>query len=257
MITTGPSIATAFALNDFFKRAIVALRHNGGSAALTHHDSADIDSKQAALPALSFAELALAGGLAGCASCIVQCPLAVVRIQQQVDVSVGHARLGLSGTVREVFAHAGIRGFYRGLAMEALESGIGRLVYFTAYSELKAALADKVPGLPGQVLAAVGASWIGWVVIYPMDIIKSRVQADRIRVDSHIALGGGGGGSGVAAGRYRGVVHCARLTYKELGFKGLWVGLPTTLARGVLSSGISLPLYDYVRPLYWKQFGVE
>ena len=249
LVTTGPSIANAFALNDLFKRLVAYLRYG------------DADCKKR----LNLPELALSGALAGSTSSVFQCPIAVIRVQQQVaahshePAATSNSGTGTGGAKRvvrvpgffemgrSVYAHYGVRGLYRGLPNEAVQCGLGRLVYFSVYEEGKRVLNPILPGHPvaAQILSAVAASWCGWVVVYPLDVVKNRVQGDRI---GHIEDG---------ARRYRGLIHCAQVTYKELGFKGMWIGLPTTLARGVVSSGISLPGYEFVRPYLRTAFGVH
>ena len=227
VFTTGPVIGASMALNDSVKRVICQRRYGDATAR----------SK------LTTAELALAGGAAGVVVSVLQCPIAVARITQQTAVARGASKENFVATLRSVFARRGVRGLYRGLPMEATQAGIGRLTYFTVYEkakqQLKARSPESVPMLAQWFVAAVCASWCGWIVVYPCDVIKSRVQGDCVE-----------------SPRFRGVVHAARMTYRELGFRGLWLGLSATLARGVASSGIALPTYDLLRPRLRTALGV-
>lgn len=383
LLTTGPAVANSMALNDAFKRAIIYYRYNDHHH---HHHHRDNDSRQQQQqqPTLSFPELAVAGGCAGVVSAVIQCPIAVIRIQQQVRAvkeralggngiptttattttatntattttgmgsgqqqanangaagrgvgrggnATGGVGLGFFGTARDVYRHqGGVRAFYRGLPLEAFQAGTGRLVYFTVYQRMKEFLARqfeitpppssspspllpsaasasaqptdtqlstplpppeyRVPLLGQWFIAGVTASWCGWIVVYPCDVIKSRLQGDYMKrtVDvekmptAHAATAtvqtikkqegdrnkkptpsptttnAQPTTNNTTVYRYRsqynGILHCARVTYKELGLKGMWLGLPLTLCRSVASSGVCLPAYEVFRPYMHQVF---
>ena len=161
MVTTGPVVANSMAMNDFFKRAIS--RANYGDPEAKHR--------------MTTSELALAGSATGVVSSLLQCPIAVAKVQQQIAIARGSgssgrscgggggaaaeaavvppprapARLqsGFTATLRLVYQREGIRGLYRGLPLEALQAGLGRLVYFTVYQRGKE---TQLPPLSGQRL---------------------------------------------------------------------------------------------------------
>ena len=143
----------------------------------------------------------------------------------------------------------------RGLHVEVPLSFVGRMTYFAVYE-----LAKRQLGLPPShrsvhdsqqpseyvepgtgahlwrsVLAAQCASAIGWVVIFPFDVTKNRLQAAVVA-------------AGAEAAQRRTFTGCWAHTYRTLGVAGFWTGFALTVVRSSLVSSVSLPLFDVVRP---------
>uniref|UniRef100_A0A8C4VBY8 Solute carrier family 25 member 47 n=1 Tax=Gopherus evgoodei TaxID=1825980 RepID=A0A8C4VBY8_9SAUR len=76
------------------------------------------------------------------------------------------------------------------------------------------------------------AGVFGWAVATPMDVIKSRMQVDNL-----------------GQRKYRGLIHCIRVSVKEEGIRVLFKGLGLNCIRAFPSwpfwlpgAGISLPI---------------
>ncbi|XP_014678232.1 PREDICTED: mitochondrial basic amino acids transporter-like [Priapulus caudatus] len=109
------------------------------------------------------------------------------------------------------------RGFFKGFWPTLLRETPGCGVYFTAYEVMCRALgggnSDKVGPL-GVLLAGGLSGMVSWTVTYPIDVVKSRYQAD-----------------GVTARTYTGVMHCIFYSYRTEGARMFWRGYVATMIR--------------------------
>lgn len=147
--------------------------------------------------------------------------------------------------IKKIGSKYGIRGIYKGQGVTFLREAMGYGVYFWTYEKLvqrEMALKDirREQISPGNAVlygAAAGytvgdLSWLTkhihliaalqqlWAVIYPIDVIKSRMQTD--------------GFSPSDGQKYRSALHCVRTVWKAEGFSGFTRGLGPTLIRCVL-----------------------
>jgi len=82
-----------------------------------------------------------------------------------------------------------------------------------------------------------GCSTFAWSLIYPLDVIKSRVQTEEL-----ITLRKATGPLDV---RIRAVV--GRMRAEAQGFRPFYAGLRAGLLRSVVANGGAFVVYDYVR----------
>lgn len=161
----------------------------------------------------------LAGAAAGAIQCVVCCPmeLAKTRLQLQ-DTGPARTYKGSLDCLAQIYRREGLRGVNRGMLSTLLRETPSFGVYFFTYDVLTHAL-DCEPGAPllvPKLLLAGGTAGItSWLSTYPMDVIKSRLQADGLR----------------GAPRYRGIVDCACQSYQEEGWRVFTRGLTSTLLR--------------------------
>lgn len=161
----------------------------------------------------------LAGAAAGAIQCVVCCPmeLAKTRLQLQ-DTGPARTYKGSLDCLAQIYRREGLRGVNRGMLSTLLRETPSFGVYFLTYDVLTHAL-DCEPGAPllvPKLLLAGGTAGItSWLSTYPMDVIKSRLQADGLR----------------GAPRYRGIVDCACQSYQEEGWRVFTRGLTSTLLR--------------------------
>lgn len=87
-----------------------------------------------------------------------------------------------------------------------------------------------------KVISGATAGVVGWTVIYPLDVIKSVVQAQPIASPRASSL------------------HCAQMLLKEGGVARLYRGLGYTLIRGGPVAGVVLPCYDVSLALLQRNF---
>lgn len=80
-----------------------------------------------------------------------------------------------------------------------------------------------------RIVAGALAGICGWLVIYPLDVIKSRLQADALAPGHN---------------KYTGMTDCFRVSYGQGGIRSLYSGLGFTLLRAVPVASVILPCYD-------------
>ena len=133
---------------------------------------------------------------------------------------------------RAVWRREGVRGLYRGLDAMALRDvpsyGLYLVVYEAASSWLRARRWAVRHGALGDVLAdVVGgglAGSVSWLAVMPLDVLKSRLQADR-------------------TGRYRGLLHCASRAVRREGLGVLYRGTLVTCLRGFPTNAATFLVY--------------
>jgi hypothetical protein len=224
ILCNGPLIGFLFALNEFYR----ALARTANVRLLGR---AELVSQ----PSFTVGELAISGFMAGATSSVLQTPVTIVRIQQQVSARSGQATTPSLHVVRALLKHEGAAGLYRAFPYDCLASGVGRMVYFTTYEVSKAQLAAAAPTMDPtaqKILAAAVTSTVGWAAVFPVDIIKNRMQEQPI------------GGPR----QYRSFAHCCAVTYRAGGVRAFWTGFSLTIVRSFFSSGINLPVYDALKP---------
>ena len=272
VFSNAPLVASVFALNEcfrtFYRWVNVEVLHNEGlrtAAYYTHAElfiagsSAGVVSSLVACPATLVKVQQQTRAVAAAATATAAASAAAATSTTSNTTTTTRRRAlpapSVYSVVSQVYVNHGAAGLFRGLSLEAGCSAIGRGVYFTGYEVFKSqfdvlfrylriAPATAAPAdssstsnfiyITGRnVLAAAATSSLGWLSVYPIDVVKVRLMAD-----------------GIAPGdrRYRGPAHCATELYRTLGLRGFWRGFSLTIVRSWLSSGMALPLYEVLRP---------
>lgn len=133
----------------------------------------------------SLVVLSLCGGWAGFLNSFVCAPVELIRCRLQVDTrSKSRTKSWFSDPhiteIRSIYGkEGGALGFARGLYATIIRDTPGFLVQFFVYEGLKRYVCSENPS--GMELVAAGgtAGMIGWLVTYPQDVIKTRLQLDR------------------------------------------------------------------------------
>ncbi|XP_027015935.1 mitochondrial basic amino acids transporter isoform X1 [Tachysurus fulvidraco] len=165
----------------------------------------------------------LAGAAAGAIQCVICCPMELAKTRMQLQ-GTGEKKSSrkmyknsLDCLVR-IYKKEGIRGINRGMLTTIIRETPGFGVYFLAYDVLTRSLgceADDLYIIP-KLLFAGGMSGIAsWLSTYPVDVIKSRLQADGV------------GGEY----KYNGIMDCVRQSWQREGWRVFSRGLTSTLLR--------------------------
>uniref|UniRef100_A0A671LPN0 Mitochondrial basic amino acids transporter n=1 Tax=Sinocyclocheilus anshuiensis TaxID=1608454 RepID=A0A671LPN0_9TELE len=165
----------------------------------------------------------LAGAAAGFIQCVICCPMELAKTRMQMQgtgeksASRKMYRNSLDCLIR-IHRKEGVRGINRGMVTTVIRETPGFGVYFLAYDTLTRALgcdADADYIIPKLLLAGGMSGMASWISTYPVDVIKSRLQAD--------GVGG--------ANRYDGIVDCVRQSWRREGWRTFTRGLTSTLLR--------------------------
>ncbi|XP_070577659.1 mitochondrial basic amino acids transporter-like [Ptychodera flava] len=173
----------------------------------------------------------IAGAVAGGLQCVICSPMELAKTRVQIQgqgesrkfyTTHSHEYKGSIDCIRRIYQVEGIRGCYRGMVTTLLREVPGFGVYFASYEFFCSTLEKRNPGQHlglGPLLVAGGASGMcSWMSTYPVDVIKSRIQADGV--------------DGKA--KYKGTIDCIIKSYNEPGSQGIRVffrGLNSTLLR--------------------------
>jgi len=187
----------------------------------------------------SYASVALAGVGTGALQTLILSPVELVKIRLQLEAAGhkhGRHRRGPVEIARDILRREGLRGVYRGLTVTALRDAPAHGVYFWTYERARERLhpgcrrqdGDEDEGLGTMLVSGGLAGVASWVCCYPLDVVKSRLQAQ-------------GAGS---VPRYRGVVDCFRRSVREEGLPVLWRGLGTAVARAFVVNGAIFSAYE-------------
>jgi solute carrier family 25 carnitine/acylcarnitine transporter 20/29 len=166
---------------------------------------------------LTGAEHALCGVYSGVATSLISSPTEAIRIRLQT--SNNQKFLSTRECFIELLRTGGFFGFYRGLLLTLTRDVIGDAAYFSTYQIAPRVLFGGQENTEKRhfsiIMLSGGLAGIAyWTVIYPVDTIKSRIQADSL-----------------ANPKFKNGVDCFVKTIKEDGFRQLFKGYNTCILR--------------------------
>lgn len=158
----------------------------------------------------------LAGATAGLIQSLICSPmeLAKTRLQLQTNQLRGPKFTGPLLCLSYIYRCEGLRGIFKGLGITALRDIPGFASYFVSYEFLIRLRKD--PGIGYTLLAGGLAGITSWVFVIPIDVVKSRIQADGITTGKRM---------------YNGMYDCFAKSYKAEGASFFTRGLSSTLLR--------------------------
>lgn len=87
------------------------------------------------------------------------------------------------------------------------------------------------------VMAAGSVGGMAFWALYPLDMIKTKLQTDASLVSERF---------------YKGYMHCARHTYQTVGMSGMMAGLAPCLIRAAVANAFCLLAYEQVLHMLHK-----
>jgi solute carrier family 25 (mitochondrial carnitine/acylcarnitine transporter), member 20/29 len=140
-------------------------------------------------PGYTYSNIYLAGVVGGLGTFVVSTPTEIIKVRSQTAAAGGRGGDTSSvKIVKDIWCREGVQGFYRGGTVTVLRDSIGYGFYFVAYSACKRLLTPApqhfAPPQPieedlsaWRILLAGGiAGMISWTSIFPLDVIKTRLQ---------------------------------------------------------------------------------
>jgi hypothetical protein len=179
--------------------------------------------------------LAGAGGSA-IATCISS-PLDVAKVAMQLRGEGGgvskSSRAAVFRTLQHIVARDGVRGLWKGLAPSLMRSASYSGIRFACFDWLLAAT-DSVGRLKGtalaRVLAGAGAGAIAALTANPVEVVKTRLQADAR-----------------SGGRYSSTLAAFTSIYRQEGLRGLWAGTIAHTQRSAVWAAVQLGSYGRIK----------
>ncbi|KAK4033282.1 mitochondrial carrier domain-containing protein [Parachaetomium inaequale] len=228
----------------------------------------------------------LAGAVGGLATWVVSTPTELVKCRAQLAPAptmtiptttttttitnpggIGVAGGGSTGVsswsiTKQTFLTQGLRGLYAGGAVTVLRDSIGYGFYFAGYELCSRLWIATIPNnsspteggggseAAARVLLCGGlAGVISWASIFPLDVIKTRVQTQQNLYhmtgtgERAALLGGGGDGNGA---RKLGAWEVARETYRAGGARPFFRGLAVCSVRAFIVNAVQWAVYEWV-----------
>lgn len=184
----------------------------------------------------------VAGAIGGLASWVVSTPTEIVKCRTQISSSASASNSWV--VMRGILRTDGIRGLYFGGVVTALRDSIGYGFYFWSY-ELSTRFMTSRIGDQGtesasqeavKVLLCGGlAGVVTWASIFPLDIIKTRVQTQGL-------------GTGIAMDkilyRRQGAMEVAKKAYEREGVRVFFRGLTVCSVRAFFVNAVQWAVYE-------------
>lgn len=169
-----------------------------------------------------------AGSAAGLIQSVITSPmeLAKTRMQLQSHLPVATQFRGPLDCVRHIHRTEGIRGIFRGFGITAVRDVPGFASYFVLYELM--IRTSPCPGAFHTLVAGGMAGMLSWVLSCPIDVVKTRLQAD----------------SGATA-RYSGIRDCVLKSYQAEGWSFLTKGMTSTLIRAFIMNAVCFYVVAY------------
>ncbi|KAK4488916.1 hypothetical protein RD792_004706 [Penstemon davidsonii] len=116
----------------------------------------------------------IAGGVAGAASRTATAPLDRLKVILQVQTT----RASIGPAVQSIWKEGGLLGFFRGNGINVLKVAPESAIKFYTYEMLKNAIGDANGdiGTGGRLVSGGLAGAVAQTSIYPMDLVKTRLQ---------------------------------------------------------------------------------
>ncbi|KAJ1557395.1 Mitochondrial carrier protein ymc2, partial [Nowakowskiella sp. JEL0078] len=185
---------------------------------------------------LSINQLYMAGAASGIANSVLSCPIEHVRTRLQVQA--GSSTKLYSGPVdfaKKVVKEYGVRALFKGQMITLARETNGYGFYFLAYEWLmqeamkRNGCARKDIPLYIQCLSGAMAGYSMWFSIYPIDVVKSKIQTDSF--DPKKA-------------KYSSTLNCFKLTFKVEGLAGFYRGFWACMIRAAPVNAATFVAYE-------------
>jgi len=178
---------------------------------------------------LGAGQLVASGVAAGLANGFVSGPVEHIRIRLQTQPSKNPPYNGPFDAIKKIYSAHGIAGIFKGQGVTFLREATGYGVYFLAYEKLvqremreKGIKREELNPM-NAVLYGAAAGYALWAVIYPIDMIKSRMQTD--------------GFTSTTGRKYASSLDCVKQVWRTEGPRAFLRGLGPTLIRSPFANG--------------------
>lgn len=197
----------------------------------------------------------LSGAAAGLCQGFVTSPMELLKTRMQVQTEVcktgvqslstaahSSSTVAASATysspldcLRKIVTTEGTRGLFRGQAITLMRDVPGFASYFISYEWMVRAFAGSEAEASTIVILGAGgmAGIVSWVLTYPIDFVKSRIQADGV------------GGNN----QYRGIIHCLQKSIAEDGLGCLTKGLNSAVIRAFPTNAATFAVVSWTLKL--------
>jgi len=134
---------------------------------------------------------------------------------------------GITDAIKTIYSEGGLKGLSRGFGITVLREVPAFGVYFGSYEVMTRKFGDSTP----VILGAGGVAGIlSWILTYPQDVLKSRLQADGFGANQ----------------QYRNTQHCLQASLQAEGSICLVRGIGSTVIRAFPMNAVTFGVYSYI-----------
>lgn len=182
----------------------------------------------------------IAGGVAGATSRTATAPLDRLKVILQVQT----AQARIMPAVRAIWREGGLLSFFRGNGLNVVKVAPESAIKFYSYEMLKSFIvnakggedkADNDIGTSGRLFAGGLAGAVAQTAIYPMDLLKTRIQTHAVE-----------------GGRIPGIATLSRDIWVQEGPRVFYRGLFPSLVGIIPYAGIDLAAYETLKDMSKK-----
>ncbi|KAK3384816.1 mitochondrial carrier domain-containing protein [Podospora didyma] len=188
----------------------------------------------------------IAGAVGGLATWVVSTPTELIKCRAQL---ASPRRSSWAITKQILQTGGGVRGLYFGGTVTALRDSIGYGFYFWSYELSSRWLnAERDGGGPARVLLCGGlAGIVTWASIFPLDVVKTRMQTQGVTSSSVVGSGEQGSLIPGSGDRKRlGAWDVAKDTYKQGGIRPFFRGLAVCSVRAFIVNAVQWAVYEWI-----------
>ena len=219
-------------------------------------------------PSKSLYKVWAAGAIGGLATFVVSAPTELIKCRTQVArdsttaaVDGTHNRqtspTSSVGIAKNIWRHQGLRGLYFGGGVTSVRDAVGYGFYFWSYElsrQLISNPADSQRMASLKILLYGGiAGVVTWATIFPLDMIKTRVQTQPMAFERPGLLPSGEQRPLVSnttdltkQHRTKGAIQIAREAYRNEGMAVFFRGLGICMVRGFIVNAVQFYVYEWM-----------
>eukprot|EP00301_Raphidiophrys_heterophryoidea_P025614 c8637_g1_i1.p1 GENE.c8637_g1_i1~~c8637_g1_i1.p1 ORF type:complete len:300 (-),score=34.47 c8637_g1_i1:291-1190(-) len=188
----------------------------------------------------------IAGAVAGFAQTLVLAPADFVKCQLQIQHGSSSGSGGDRGAmtiIRDTIRTDGVKGIFRGFSSTLMREIPGYGLYFGSYEGVKKLLTprDEAPSAVAMLAAGGFAGALGWLVVYPVDVLKTVIQT----LPSNTSL------------EEQSMRYQFRRIAKQHGYRYFLRGLGTTLFRAFPVNGVTFLVYENITQSMWSAMHIH
>ncbi|KAJ2462259.1 hypothetical protein GGI03_004585 [Coemansia sp. RSA 2337] len=139
--------------------------------------------------------------------------------------------------LREIVRRRGPSGMYYGIGLHIVRDSSGTAIYFASYETVKETLrrltGSDTTGPLTHMLAGGTCGVVSWLLIFPVDLIKSTMQSQVLKPKG--------------AKTFASSLQCLRDIHSRLGLAGLYRGISVSLIRAFPIHGLNFVVYEWAR----------
>ncbi|KAH7410002.1 mitochondrial carrier domain-containing protein [Phaeosphaeria sp. MPI-PUGE-AT-0046c] len=195
----------------------------------------------------SFSKIWLAGATGGLASFVVSAPTELIKCRAQVATERGTSSWSIA---RDIWRKEGVRGLYFGGGITSVRDAVGYGFYFWSYEWTKQAWSspdDSDRDAAMKVLLCGGlAGVVTWASIFPLDVIKTRVQTQTLHHESQMQCERSGLLQPNVSERPMNSIEIAKHAYRTEGAGAFFRGLGICSVRAFVVNAVQWAVYEWM-----------